>query len=203
MLTLLGSPTSPFVRKVRVSAAILGLEQQIEVKDADTSSLTSELVAQNPLAKIPTLILQDQTTLYDSRVIVEYLDFRAGGNIIFPEGQARFIALRQQALADGLMDAALLQVYEKRMRASENYDEGWIERQKVKVANALNYAEAHLAIPTEKVHIGHIAQACALGYLDLRFNGDWRKSCPRLESWLNSFSERVPAFSKTAASLKI
>lgn len=199
MLTLRTSPASPFGRKVKISAALLGLSDKIELVDADTTSSTDTLRQQNPLGKIPTLILENGETLYDSRVIVEYLDHLAGGGVI-PTGWDRFVALRQQALADGLMDAVLLQVYEGRWRAEDRREPKWVEHQQGKVQRALDYAEAHLATPAATIHIGHITLACALGYLDLRMGGQWRTSYPKLVAWLADFEARVPAFAKTKIS---
>jgi glutathione S-transferase len=197
MLTLRSSPASPFGRKVKISADLLGLIDRIEISEADTLDPNDALRQQNPLGKIPVLVLPDGTSLYDSRVIVEYLDHLAGGGKIIPAGEARFAALRQQALADGIMDAALLQVYEGRWRNEDRRDRKWIEHQDGKVNRALAYAEVYLSRPSESLHIGHVALACALGYLDLRMDGRWRPSHPNLVAWLDDFAARVPAFEKT------
>src|SRR5262249_20616302 len=116
VLTLRSSPSSPFVRKVRIAASVLGLDREIGLAPADTVRL------QNPLGKIPSLVLEDGTVLFDSRVILEYLDHRAGGGRIIPTDiDARLAALRLQALADGIMDASVLLVYEGRWRAPERH----------------------------------------------------------------------------------
>jgi glutathione S-transferase len=196
MLTLRSSPASPFGRKVKISASLLGLSDRITIQDADTLNPSDSLRAQNPLGKIPTLVLENSETLYDSRVIVEYLDHLAGGGII-PQGEARFGALREQALADGIMDAALLQVYEGRYRAEDRREPKWVDLQAGKVKRGLDFAEAHLSTPAREQHIGRIALACALGYLDLRFQGTWRESYPRLVAWLDAFAASVPAFEAT------
>jgi glutathione S-transferase len=143
-------------------------------------------------------VLENGETLYDSRVIVEYLDLLGGGGRIIPPGARRFTALRLQALADGIMDAGVLQMYEIRFRPEEHRVEAWVERQKRKVARAVAEAEAALdAAPAPPIHIGHVALASALGYLDLRFEGKWRESHPRLVAWLDDFAKRVPAFEAT------
>ncbi len=196
MLVLRSSPASPFGRKVKIAAALAGLTDRIEVVAADTNDPSEVLRQQNPLGKIPTLVLEDGSTLFDSRVIVEYLDHLAGGRLI-PAGPARFPALRQQALADGVMDAALLQVYEGRYRGEDKREPKWPELQAGKVQRGLDHAEARLATPSPDLHIGHVALACALGYLDLRFEGRWRANYPRLVAWLDDFSARVPAFEAT------
>ncbi|MCB8821584.1 glutathione S-transferase family protein [Microvirga rosea] len=197
MLILRTSPASPFGRKVKIAASLLGLSDRIELVVADTTNPDDTIRQQNPLGKIPTLVLENGETLYDSRVIIEYLDYLAGGGKIYPAGDERFLALRQQALADGIMDAALLQVYEGRFRPAERHEPKWVELQVGKVQRALDYAEGHYATPAADLHVGHIALACALGYLDLRMGGRWRDSYPRLVAWLADFEARVPAFAKT------
>lgn len=198
MLTLRFAAPSPFVRKVRIAADLVGLTERIQLSDADTLSPSDPLRAQNPLGKIPTLVLEDGDVLYDSRVIVEYLDDLAGGGRLIPAGPERFAALRQQALYDGVLDAALLQIYEVRYRPDASRREpSWIAYQGEKVARALAFAEAHQSRPAERLHVGHIAQACALGYLDLRFEGLWRREHPALVAWLDDFAARVPSFTWT------
>ena len=197
MLTLRSAPPSPFGRKVKIAAKMLGLMDRIALVDADPTSPDDSLRKQNPLGKIPTLVLEDGTALYDSRVIVEYLDALAGGGKLIPAGgDARFHELTLQALGDGLMDAALLQVYETRFREKEQYGAKWLDHQGGKVARVLAMLEANP--PAGDVRIGQITLACALGYLDLRFHGAWRKDHPRLVAWLDAFAAKVPAFDATA-----
>ena len=197
MLVLRSSPPSPFGRKVRLAAAVLGLTDRIQFVATDTNDPNDELRGQNPLGKIPTLILENGETLFDSCVIVAYLDDLAGGGRIIPQGTGRFEALRQEALGDGIMDAGVLQMYEIRWRPEERREPKWVEHQSGKVERTLAFAERSLSAPAPAIHIGHIAQACALGYLDLRFEGRWRKDHPRLEAWLADFESRVPAFAET------
>jgi len=197
MLVLRSSPASPFGRKVKIAAALLNLSDRIEVVPADTNDPNEPLRRQNPLGKIPTLVLESGDTLFDSRVIVEYLDHLAGGGRLIPAGEARFPVLRMQALCDGIMEAALLQVYEGRYRAEERREPKWLELQASKVTRGLDHAEAHLSAPGGDLHAGRIALACALGYLDLRFEGRWRAAYPKLVAWLDDFAARVPAFEAT------
>jgi glutathione S-transferase len=197
MLVLRSSPASPFGRKVKLSAAILGLTDRIQIVDADTLNPEDSIRQQNPLGKIPALILENGEVLYDSRVIVDYLDHLAGGGRVIPNGPERFTALRDQALADGIMDAALLQVYEGRFRPEDRHEPKWVDHQADKVRRGLEHAEAHLSATGQNLHIGQIALACALGYLDLRFGGRWRESYPKLVAWLADFEARVPAYAKT------
>jgi len=197
MLTLRSSPASPFGRKVKIAAMELGLMDKVTVVVADTNDPSEPLRQQNPLGKIPTLVLEDGTTLFDSRVICEYLDFVAGGHRLFPEGEAKFPQLRLMALADGLADAALLQVYEVRFRPEENRNAAWVANQAGKVARALAALEAAPPAYPAQPRIGEIALACALGYLDLRFEDKWRADHPALVAWLDAFAAKVPAFEAT------
>lgn len=196
MLILRSAPASPFGRKVKIAAAMLGLSEQITVVATDTADPADPIRTVNPLGKIPALEFENGMTLYDSRVIVEYLDHLAGGHRIFPEDpSARFAALTLQALADGLCDAALLQVYEVRMRAESERSVSWVANQAGKVERALAALEA--SPPAGHGDIGAIAVACALGYLDLRFEGRWRAGHPRLVEWLDAFRAEVPAHEAT------
>lgn len=198
MLILRYSPASPYARKIRIAADLLGLSEKIEVAAADAADPADSLRRQNPLGKIPTLILEDGSALYDSRVIAEYLDHLAGGGRIIPtDPAARFAALRLQALGDGVNDAALLIRYETFNRPEAlRYDQA-IALQQGKIDRALDALEA--APPAGLTDIGHIAVACALGYLDLRFAGAWREKHPRLVAWLEKFARTVPAFDATKA----
>lgn len=196
MLVLRSSPASPFGRKVKMAALELGLMDRIEIVPADTNDPAEALRQQNPLGKIPTLVLEDGTTLFDSRVIVDYLDHLSGGKLI-PAGAARFTQLRLQALADGICDAALLKVYEGRFRPEEGRNANWLAHQDGKVARGLEALEAAPPTFPGRPRIGEIALACALGYLDLRFEGQWRASHPKLVAWLDDFAARVPAFETT------
>lgn len=198
MLTLRSSPPSPFGRKVKIAASVLGLSDQISVLPADTNDADDSLRQQNPLGKIPVLVLQSGETLYDSRVIIEYLD-TLSSHSIFPEGEARFAALRGQALADGIMDAAIIQVYENRFRDPEIRSATWLSYQAEKVSRGLAQLETGILTLEKQVMIDDIALACALGYLDLRFEGTWRQSHPNLVAWLDAFSQTVPAYQKTDA----
>ena len=193
------SAASPFGRKVRMAINVLGLEQQVLVTAADTNDPTDSLRQQNPLGKIPTLILADNVALFDSRVIVEYLNEIDGRDLLIPTGGARIGSLRQQSLADGLLDAALLQVYEKRYRPETHHVASWLVLQQGKVDRALDFAEHNLLnAKAAKPHIGEIALAATLGYLDFRFDGSWRSTHPAVARWLAQFAERCPAYEVTA-----
>jgi glutathione S-transferase len=197
-MILRSSPASPFGRKIRIAISVLGLDGAVDVKPADPTDAADSVRQQNPLGKIPVLIADDGTALFDSRVILEYLDHRVGGGRIIPsEPTARFSALRLQALCDGIMDAAILLVYEGRWRAAEHHEAKWMDHQSGKIARALAALEADPPRLNATPSVGQIATACALGYLDLRLQGRWRAEHPRLVAWLDAFAAAVPAFAAT------
>jgi len=198
MMILRTAPPSPFGRKVRIAAAILGLEHDIKIEAADTNDPADTVRQQNPLGKIPVLIAEDGKAYYDSRVILDYLDHRAGGGGIVPrDPAARIEAERLQALCDGVLDAAILQIYESRFRPAEKHERKWLDHQSDKVVRGLRHLEAEPPALDGTPHVGQIALACALGYLDLRFGGRWRADHPRLVAWLDDFAAKVPSFAAT------
>ena len=198
MMILRSSPASPFGRKVRLAIAVLGLDNDVKIEPADTGDVNDSLRRQNPLGKIPVLIAEDGTAYYDSRVILDYLDDRSGGGKIVPrDAKARLAALRLQALADGLVDASILTVYETRWRKPETHEPKWLEHQAGKVSRALAALEAAPPAIDLPPTVGQIALACALGYRDFRFNGTWRSGHPKLVAWLDAFAAKVPAFAAT------
>jgi glutathione S-transferase len=198
MMILRSTPPSPFGRKVKLAASLLGLSEQIKIVPADTNDDNEPLRRQNPVGKIPTLVLEDGSTLFDSRVILEYLDHLAGGGKIIPnEPKARFAALRMQALADGMTDAQILVVYESRWRPPEIHFKKWVDYQAGKISRGLAGLEAEPPALDKIPNVGQIAVACFLGHRDLRFAGDWRATHPKLVAWLDRFAAQVPAFAAT------
>src|SRR5579871_6945614 len=201
MMILRSSPASPFGRKVRMAIAMLGLDNDVKVEATDTSDPNDTVRQQNPLGKIPALLAEDGSAWYDSRVILEYLDHRAGGGKIVPRDPvARLAALRLQALCDGILDASILTVYETRWRKPEMHEAKWLDLQAGKVSRALAVLEAappSLEAGQALPDVGQITLACALGYRDFRFGGSWRSEHPRLVAWLDSFAARVPAYAAT------
>ena len=192
------SPTSPYVRKVSVTAIELGLAGRIERIPTDTQDRDSGIAEQNPLGKVPALILDDGGVLYDSPVICEYLDSLHNGPKLFPaEGPERWTALRQQALGDGILDAAILRMLEMVRRPEKLRWQGWIAHQTAKVTRALDQFEAESATLADPLTIGHITAGCALGYLDFRVpETDWRDGRPKLAAWYENFTQR-PALRET------
>lgn len=194
------SPASPFGRKVKIVAAVLGLSDRVTIVPADTTDPEDDLRRQNPLGKIPILITDEGLALYDSAVIVEYLDSLAGDGRLIPAGTARYQVLTLQALADGLIDAAILQIYEGRFRPAEKREPSWVAYQQEKVTRTLDHLEGQAGAIGDALDAGTIALACALGYLDFRFEGRWRADHPNLVAWLDRFAARVPAFEQTRPS---
>lgn len=196
------STTSPYVRKVLITAIELGLRERIEIVPVDNSPVTQSaaLNQANPVGKIPALITDDGATFYDSRVICEYLDSLHQGARLFPaSGDARWDALRQQALADGVMDAAVLARYETWLRPAPLRWDEWTEGQSDKIERGLDVLEGQVAGLAGALTIGTISIACALGYLDLRLGHlGWRDRRPQLSSWLAEFARR-PSFQSTTA----
>jgi glutathione S-transferase len=198
MMILRSAPPSPFGRKVRIAVSLLGLDAEVELKAADTGDPNDNIRQQNPLGKIPVLIAEDGTCYFDSSVILEYLDQRAGGGKIIPRAnKARLSALRLQALGDGILDASILQIYEARWRPPEHHVKKWLDYQADKVARGLAALEAAPPKLDPLPDVGQITLACVLGYRDLRFQGAWRKDHPRLVSWLDAFAAQVPAYAAT------
>jgi glutathione S-transferase len=183
---------------VRIAISLLGLADKIEVTATNLDDAADSVRIQNPIGKIPVLVLEDGTAYYDSRVILDYLDHLAGGGRIVPrEPKARFEALRLQALCDGIMDASLMLVYEGRYRPAEMKVQSWLDRQNDKVSRGLTALEAAPPALTAPPDVGQIALACLLGYRDLRFAGTWRKDYPKLVAWHDKFAAQVPDFAAT------
>jgi glutathione S-transferase len=193
-MKLLYSQTSPFVRKVLVLAHEAGIADRIELVPVNVAPVivNEDVAAENPLVKIPTLVLEDGQSLYDSGVIAEYLDSVQGGLPLVPRaGVPRWRALQRQAAADGLLDAAILVRYELVLRPEDKRWPDWIDGQMRKIRGTLAAFEAETATLGPAVTIGEIAIACALGYLDFRYaEEDWRGRHPGLRDFYAGFAER-------------
>jgi glutathione S-transferase len=199
MMILRSAAASPFGRKVRIAVGILGLDKEVKLEPADTMDASDSVRQQNPIGKIPVLLTEDGTAVYDSPVILEYLDHRVGGGRILPrEWNARLASLRLQALSDGILDAAILLVYEGRWREAAKHEPKWVAHQTDKIARALTVLAGAPPELDPTPTVGQITLACALGYLDFRFNGRWRSDYPSLVRWLDAFAAKVPAFAATA-----
>jgi glutathione S-transferase len=191
-MKLYHSPTSPYVRKVMVLIAETG-QTGIEITSVSGTPTAPDaaLVEHNPLGKIPALERPDGPTLYDSRVICRFLDERAESGL-YPKAPRLWDTLTVEATADGILDAALLMVYESRIRPEDKRHAPWVEGQWAKIGRALDVLETrwidHLHGPLD---MGQIATGCALGYLDFRHaTRNWRKDRARLAEWDAAFAKR-------------
>lgn len=191
-MKLLMAAASPFVRKVRVVLRETGQLDAVTEVAVSTTPVASDpaVIAANPTGKIPALLRDDGPALFDSRVITRFLDARAG-TTLYPQSRL-WEVLTLEALADAMMDAAVVMVYETRYHTPEGQSADWIAGQWDKVARSVAVVEdrwmAHLAGP---LHMGQIGVACALGYLDFRHpDRDWRAQAPALAVWHAGFSER-------------
>ncbi|SFC76565.1 glutathione S-transferase [Tropicimonas isoalkanivorans] len=191
-MQLYHSPASPFVRKVMVTLHETGQTADVEIVPAKVTPMdaTNAAVSWNPLGKIPTLVRDDGPALFDSRVICRFLDARAGA-ALYPSNRL-WEVMTLEALSDGIMEAAVLMVYESRCRPQEKIHDFWVESQWAKVARALDVLEARWSsLLAGPLHIGQIATGCALGYLDFRHGGrDWRAGRDALATWEKGFAAR-------------
>jgi len=194
MLSLFHSPASPYVRKVMVAAIECGVADQIQLLGSSASPVRRDqtIVAHNPTGKVPTLVLPDGRALFDSRVICQYLDDTSGGKKLYPKGAQKFTILTLEALADGLMDAALLLRYEATLRPEPLRWPDWSRGQFEKIDSSLEALDAVYCDTLQaEFHAGAIAVAYVLGYLDLRFaEWNWRAAAPKLRSWFENITER-------------
>jgi len=199
-MKLIGSHASPFTRKVRVVLAEKKIEYDFEVDNPwKADAVTPKF---NPLGKVPVLVLDDGTTLFDSRVIVQYLDTVSPVSRLIPDtGRQRIAVKRWEALADGLCDAAAAIVIERRRPAGQLSPE-WIERQRAKIDLALRELAHDLGERAwcngEAYSLADIATGCALAYLDLRHPDlDWRERYPNLVKLAEKLAKRT-SFVETA-----
>ena len=202
-MILYSAPASPFGRMVKLTASCLGQIDDIEVRATNTGDPDDGIRQINPLGKIPALVVagqggSDGQTIYDSRVIVEYLDVLAGGGRVIPAGgPARFEVLTRMARMVGVLDAAILVVYEARFRPAEMRVESFVDYQRGKIIRVLetvgDAAYQNGAMPDA----GEITLACALDYLDFRQQVNWRDHAPQLQDWLAGFGASVPGYEAT------
>jgi glutathione S-transferase len=191
------SATSPYVRKVVVCAPELGLADRLELLPTKVvpTEPNRDYGGVAPLMKVPALVRDDGQPLFDSIVICEYLD-ALGGDKLFPRGEARWKALRLNALADGILDAAVLTRYENFVRPENLRWSTWSEGQLLKVDQALDFLEQNVG-ELRAIDIGTIAVGCALGYLDFRYaDRGWPQKHPKLAAWWKNMGSR-PSFANT------
>lgn len=192
-MKLIFSPASPFVRKVRVMVHEAGLLERVEAVAVTTTAMATDPAARgaNPLGKIPALILDNGQAIFDSRVICRYLDDLSCLGL-YPADRL-WDVLTLEALADGIMESAVLMIYEIRLRNEEQRSAQWVEAQSSKIINALDALESNRFPAIEgALNFGQIALACALGYLDFRHDAlEWRDGRPALSSWYSKLQDRA------------
>lgn len=190
-MKLYHSPTSPYARKVRMVAIERGLEDRIEVVSANPLENPDDLMQANPLCKVPALARADGPALFDSPVICAYLDSLAGSPQLIPaEGAARWDVLRREALCDGILDAAVTSMMERR-RSDAEQSQTWLGRWKANFTRALDQIEAEIESFGGDLTIDQLALGAALGYLDFRMSDlGWRDSRPATAAWFETFSAR-------------
>lgn len=187
------SPFSPFVRKCLVTALSLGLNERITLLPCSAHPINRDqnIIESNPLGKVPTFFTDDGQVLYDSRVICEYLNDLAQGSLIPATGKARWETLTLQALADGMLDAAVLARYEDAARPEALRWSEWKAAQLDKVETSLRALNAEPQKLAGRVDIGSIAVGCSLWYLDLRFaDCGWRERHPHVAAWYAAYGQR-------------
>ncbi len=195
-MKLLSSPASPFGSKVKLTIAALGLSDRIDIEMIDTLGMNAAGQHPNPLGKIPCLIKDDGTAVFDSTVICDSLARLAGADWLVPDTH-RETVLIQHAAATGMTEAALLVVYEGRMRDKGSQSAPWLAMQHQKITQTLDWFVDAPPVIEDQPSLAAIALAAALGYLDLRFEGVWRDSHPILVEWLAEFTRVLPAYEAT------
>lgn len=196
--TLRTTLTSPFGRKVRIAVDVLGLGHRVAIESADTTSEHDSLRQQNPIGKIPCLVRADRRGIHDSSVILEFLQEVASSHtLVPPSGMARIDTLVATRIADGIIDAGAVIIYEERYHPEGARSAHWLAYQRGKIDRALAHFEQSPPDPriTDAVSIG---LACALGFLDKRKPVEWRSGHPRLVEWLDAFAASEPAFQRTS-----
>ena len=190
-MKILFSPFSPYVRKCLVTAHELGMTLTLLPSNAHPVNRDHEIIANNPLGKVPTFFSDDGQVLFDSRVICEYLDHLAGGKLLPAPGRERWAALTLQSLGDGMLDAALLARYETVARPEPHQWMGWRDAQLDKIETSLAALNAHPEWLRDRVNLGSIAIGCALWYLDLRFPElGWAARHPSVAGWYAEYGQR-------------
>lgn len=189
-MKILFSPASPYSAKVRMAAKLAGID--VQSVHTDTNAAPDELVGNNPLGKIPTLITDEGQAVYDSRAIMQFLD-RSGAKRLYPRNAVKRTEVEVlEALCDGICDCLLAIMYERRFRPEELVHQPWIDKQWTKVERGLDYLEANMPRNTKALNGGHLALAALTGYLALRFPGKWERGRPKLKRWSAKFAAGFP-----------
>ncbi|MCD2177687.1 glutathione S-transferase [Rhizobium sp. C1] len=193
-MKVLYSPASPYSAKVRMAARLSGLPVESELVKTDEEP--ARLVDNNPLGKIPVLLREDGSAIFDSRAIMHFLDRESGGKLYPADPAARTEAEVLEALADGITDSLIAHVYERRYRTEEKIHQPWLDRQWSKVVRGLAFLEANPVSLGNGLTGGHIALAALAGYLGLRFAGQWETLWPGHRAFIAEFEARFPAFAE-------
>jgi len=173
-----------------MAAVVCGFDLELVI--TDTAAEGETLTHANPIGKIPALVLDDGDTLYDSRVICEWLD-RSSGNLLIPQGLADWARVKRvEALADGMVEAAMLTLYEVRYRPEEKRHQPWVDKQWRRAHRSLDALEREVGTLGDQPNLAHLAVASDLGWLDLRYAGELRDKHPGLARWMDSFFETHP-----------
>jgi len=189
-MKLYSSALSPYARKVRIVIQEKGLDAQVEILTSNPYEATDDHLRANPLSKVPTLVLADGTSLFDSNVICEYLDGLSGGSLI-PQGQDRITALRQLALTDGLLDSTFNIACELHRRESHEQSARWVDRWFQSLERGVDELANSITSYSTPLNLSHIGAVCALDYLDLRAADrlSWRERQPALKAFYSEFGE--------------
>lgn len=189
-MKILYSPASPYSSKVRMAAKYAGID--VESVLTDTNAAPAELVDNNPLGKIPTLVTDEGQAVYDSRAIMQFLD-RTGSKRLYPRNAVKRTEVEVlEALCDGICDCLLAIMYEHRFRPEEKVHQEWLDKQWTKATRGLDYLEANMPRSTKALNGGQLALATLIGYLALRFPGKWERGRPKLKRWSAKFASNFP-----------
>ena len=193
-MRLFYAPASPFAAKARMAARHCGIA--VDSVSTDTASEPEDLLSANPLGKIPALLLDDGTAVFDSRVICELFD-RMSGNQLIPQGLEAWQAAKiVEAAVDGVTDALILSVYEVRFRPEDKRHQPWVDKQLRKADRGLDFLEEQIAGLGDDLTIAHFALAGLLGWMELRFVGKLAKERPALAAWIEAFPTLFPDYSE-------
>ena len=199
-MKLIYSVPSPYARKARVALIEARLEGRVETEAIDPWADPPGFRGDNPLGKVPTLTRDDGPPLFQSNAVCEYLNFIGDAQLYPTDGPNRWAALRQLALADGILDASVTARMELTFHEPDQISQKLVERQELSVAQALDALESEAPDLSGPVTIGQISVACALGYRDFRFaDVDWRAAHPQLAGWFADFADR-PSMTATGPS---
>jgi glutathione S-transferase len=197
MATIYYSKLSPYAAKVRMAAVHVGYPARSQ--PVDTLAPPAEFLDSNPLGKVPVLVPEDGAALHDSRVIMQFLDRWAGGGLYPAYPRERMVAMQYESLCDGVCDCLQAIMSERRHKPEERQHQPWVDRQWDKVLRTLPVLERDL--PPEPLDVRGLALRATLGYMAIRFEGEWEPSHPVLAAWAKSFDGAHPGVAGVAPSM--